>query len=80
MTVSELMDVLGRYPADLRVVVDGYEEGYDDLAPSRIFVVKIALNTGTNDWEGLHGETTDGAATTEQATVVDALVFRRASR
>ena len=33
MIVSELLDLLREYPADLRVVVNGYEEGYDDLSP-----------------------------------------------
>ena len=31
MIVSELIDLLRQYPAGLRVVVNGYEEGYDDL-------------------------------------------------
>ena len=29
MTVSELIDLLQEYPAGLRVVVNGYEEGYE---------------------------------------------------
>ena len=32
MTVAELVQLLANYPPDLRVVVNGYEEGYDDLA------------------------------------------------
>ncbi len=31
MTVSELTQLLATYPLDMRVVLDGYEEGYDDL-------------------------------------------------
>lgn len=30
MSVGELIRLLGKYPVDMRVVVDGYEEGYDD--------------------------------------------------
>ena len=45
MTVSEMMDLLASYPADLRVD----EEGYDDLSPEQISVVRIALNTGEHD-------------------------------
>lgn len=33
MNVCELIRLLGNYPADMRVVVNGYEEGYDDVSP-----------------------------------------------
>ena len=55
MTVSELIETLKAHPGDLRVVVNGYEEGYDDLSPGQISVRRIALNTGVEDWEGQHG-------------------------
>ena len=29
MTVSELIELLREYPASLRVMVNGYEDGYD---------------------------------------------------
>lgn len=32
MTVSELIEALKSYPPDARVVVLGYEEGYDDIS------------------------------------------------
>ena len=80
MTVSELIELLQEHPASLRVMVNGYEEGYDDLSPEQISVAKISLNTGTHDWEGRHGdprclaeETSDGGK------VVEALVLRRVS-
>ena len=56
MTVSELIEALKTHPGDLRVVVNGYEEGYDDLSPGQISVRRIALNTGVENWEGQHGE------------------------
>ena len=31
MTTEELIQLLAQYPGDLRVMVQGYEEGYDDL-------------------------------------------------
>ena len=43
MTVRELIDVLRRYPDDMRVAVNGYEAGYDDLSPGQIAIVRIAL-------------------------------------
>ena len=48
MLVSELIELLREYPAGLRVVVNGYEEGYDDLSPEQISIAKISLNTGTH--------------------------------
>lgn len=80
MTIQELTRLLATYPPELRVVVNGYEEGYDDLAPEQLSVVKISLNTGTHDWEGKHGDADylpkDRAANAE---VVEALVLRRVS-
>ena len=80
MTVDEMINLLRGYPGDLRVVVNGYEEAYDDLSPRQISVVPIALNTGVHDWEGRHGYPWDASArAAESATVVDALVLRRVS-
>ena len=44
MTVGQLTRLLQNYPQDMRVVVDGYEDGYDRLPrpPYQIFVVKIS--------------------------------------
>jgi hypothetical protein len=80
MTVKELAELLERYPDDLRVVVNGYEDGFDDLAPERISVKKIQLDTKTHDWEGQHSGFYDSEKeTTDNAEIVEALVFRRAS-
>ena len=80
MTVSELIETLKAHPGDLRVVVDGYEDGYDDLSPRQISVVPIVLNTGVHDWEGRHGEPGDAPGdVAEPSKVVDALVLRRVS-
>lgn len=80
MTVDEMINVLKGYPGDLRVVVNGYEDGYDDLSPGQISVAPIALNTGVHDWQGRHGEADPVSADApESATTVDALVLRRVS-
>lgn len=80
MTVSELIEVLKTHPRDLRVVVNGYEEGFDDLSPGQISLVRIALNTGVEDYEGQHGYDWEPAARgREPATIVDALVLNRVS-
>ena len=56
MTVAELIQLLQRHPQDMRVVIDGYEEGYDDLTPEQLQMVKISLNTGTREYVGTHGD------------------------
>ena len=46
MTVGELIEHLSQYPSELRVVVNGYEDGFDDVVAERIRVLNIKLNTG----------------------------------
>ncbi len=76
MTVNELIQLLNGYRPDLRVVVNGYEDGYDGLAPEQLSVVRVALKTGKHRWEGQHG---DPNGLTDDANVVEALVLRRVS-
>ena len=52
MTVKELMEFLEKYPDDLRVVVNGYEDGYDDISPNRIFTRKNTVRR----WKPLTGK------------------------
>ncbi len=80
MTVDELLRLLASYSPDLRVVVNGYEDGYDDLSPPQISVIKIALNTGERRWEGQHGDPNGlTRSASGNADVVEALVLRRVS-
>lgn len=80
MTVSQLIEVLQTHPGDLRVVVNGYEGGFDDLSPDQISLVRIALNTGVEDWQGQHGEADENPAdAASTAMTVHALVLRRVS-
>ena len=80
MTVDELIQLLAKHSPDLRVVVNGYEDGYDDLSPEQLSVVGVALNTGKHRWEGQHRDPngqTGGAH--DGVEVVKALVLRRVS-
>lgn len=80
MTVAQLIDALRNHPPALRVMVDGYEEGYDDLSPNRILVRRISLDTGTEAWQGKHGDPRDRPGNdSEPIQTIEALVFRRAS-
>ena len=80
MTVKELVELLGKYPDDLRGVINGYEDGYDDLSPERISVIKIQLDTQIYDWEGQHSDFHGSEKEiTDDAKIVETLVFRRRS-
>ncbi len=80
MNVHELIDLLRQYPGSLRVVVNGYEDGYDDLSSGQISVKSIALYTGVHDWEGQHGDPRDAPIDdAESHRIIDALVLRRTS-
>ena len=48
MTVQELISALRRYPADMRVLVDGYEEGLNEPL---IRTSHAAYDPGP-DWRG----------------------------
>ena len=80
MNVQDLIELLRTHPADLRVVVNGYEDGYDDLSPEQVSLVRIALNTGKHRWEGKHGDP-DGLTRSapDDTEVVEALVLQRVS-
>lgn len=80
MTAQTLIRILRTHPPDMRVVVNGYEEGFDDVSPERIAVVTVRLNQGMEDWQGRHLEpetqTDDMAA---ESDIVDALALFRES-
>lgn len=76
MTVSELIKILQEQPKGLRVVVNGYEDGYDDLTPEQIKVTSIGLNTGKHHYEGAHGDLADAK---NAADVVEAVLLQRTS-
>ena len=77
MTISELMRILENCPSQMRVVVNGYEDGWDDLSPEQISVMKIQLNTGVHRWQGQHGDPRD--ASRRSSAPVEALVLGRLS-
>ena len=80
MNVQELIRHLHSFPDDMPVVVNGYEQGYDDLSAEQISILPIALNTGRHEWEGKHGNHDDlSADSRESAELVNALVLSRTS-
>lgn len=54
MTVKELIEKLGAFPEDMRVVVPGYEAGLDDVQEVR--EVQVELNAYGTHMKGIFGE------------------------
>lgn len=77
MTVGELVEILQCFPGGLRVVVNGGEEGYDDLTPEQITRIRIGLDTGKHNWEGVHGHPDDAK---KSADIVKAFLLMRISQ
>ncbi len=75
MTIEELIRILQTYPQNLRVVVNGYEDGYDDLEADLLSVQEIRLDAGEAWWEGQHRDVE--YTRTEGNAIVSALVLRR---
>ena len=78
MNTGELISILLTCPPDLRVVVNGYEEGYDDLERDLISVKEIRLDAGENWWEGRYRD--PWYERTPCRAVVDAPVLHRHSK
>ena len=76
MTMRELVACLQGSLGSLRVIVNGYDEDYDDLTPEQITRIRIGLNSGTHEWEGVHGHPGNAK---EPADVVEAVVLQRTS-
>jgi hypothetical protein len=56
MTVKELIEELKTYDQNKRVVVDGYEGGYDDISPLHIKDIELCLFYYSEGYYGDHGE------------------------
>lgn len=60
MTVKELRKNLKQYPSDMRVVVNGYEGGYQDVTDKLFRKVDLKLNYFDIEeewWNGPHDST-----------------------
>ena len=76
MTVSELIERLTTFNPDLRVMVDGYEDGYEDLVTESFQLeASIHLNRFDEWYYGPHGECHGGSCAPDSHT--NALVLAR---
>jgi hypothetical protein len=44
MTVRELIELLQKLPQNARVIVQGYEDGYNDIGDAQAIPIKINVN------------------------------------
>ena len=56
LTVNDLIEVLAKYPPDMRVVVNGYEAGFDNLHVSSLQTISIRTKPDHAEWEGENEE------------------------
>lgn len=61
MTAQELIQHLQTLPPDTKIVVRGYEDGYNDIL--KLKTVKIKLNPNANVWDGEYEDSNDIGAT-----------------
>jgi hypothetical protein len=52
MTVKELIDRLSLEDPNKRIVVDGYESGYDEVEKIILVNIQPNLSVSEKDWEG----------------------------
>ena len=78
MTVGELIELLEAHPPGLRVVVQGYEDGCDDLAPRSIRPLKLALDVDDREYVGDHQDAEYlSPHNATPSAIVDALALHR---
>lgn len=58
MTVAELIEKLQQLDPSLRVLVDGYESGYEE--PKFVFVEDFRMGVNSNGYESPHVLASDG--------------------
>ncbi len=54
MTIQQLTALLSQYPPDTRVVVAGYEGGFNDITIHKI--IHLELDANKEWWNGQHEE------------------------
>ena len=57
ITIKKLIEKLQQFPPEMRVVVAGYEDGFNDIA--WVDGLDIALNVHTEDYYGAHENAED---------------------
>lgn len=69
LTVKELIEALAQYPPDIRVVVNGYEDGYDNLHVNSLSAISIRPKPNHSEWEGENEEALEDSGANEFSAV-----------
>ena len=70
VTVSNLINILSKLPLNMRVVVDGYESGVEDIDLTDTGQVEIKTYTNNKGYYGRHEEVKSGEKGDETAFLV----------
>jgi len=54
--IEELIKILQKYPSELEVLVDGYENGFDDIEEFRIKRLRLQKLDESKDYDGDYEE------------------------
>ena len=65
MTAQELIEKLQTLPPNTKIVVRGYEDGYNDIL--QLKKVEIKLNPNANTWDGKY----EGSTNADAITAID---------
>ena len=80
ITVAKLIAILTQYPADMRVVIDGYEYGVEDVSRGQIVLQRIKLNAYDDmDTYGPHQKTSNFNEGISDADETALLIGRRSN-
>ncbi len=69
LTVSDLIEELAKYPPDIRVVVNGYEAGFDNLYVDSLNTISIRPKPDHAEWEGENEEAWLNPGTNELSAI-----------
>lgn len=68
MTVAELIARLSEFPAESRVIVNGYEGGYEDVVTAE--ELPIVLNVNKENYYGPHDDVTSRNGPADEVAIL----------
>ena len=70
ITVRALMALLTSFPPDARVVVNGYEDGYDNVTRDSLSLIKARPNPDARWWDGENNDASGKAESHDFSAVL----------
>lgn len=75
MNIQQLIEELQKHPPEMRVIVRGYEGGYDDVEPPELTQIRLNVHAETDWFYGRH-EDADHLLGSQDGAVETALLIR----